>query len=54
MEKMGQRMPAMAGGVFIIEVSKHVHNRRGTRVRKEVAKPLGVLEGLAKPVAKPV
>ncbi|WP_050928281.1 class I SAM-dependent methyltransferase [Aestuariivita boseongensis] len=55
MEKMGQRMPAvMAGGVFIIEVSKHVHNRRGTRVRKEAAKPLGVLEGLTKPVAKPV
>jgi len=55
MEKMGQRLPAiMAGGVFIIEVSKHVHNRRGTPVRKEVVEPLGVLEGLAKPVAKPV
>ena len=55
MEKMGQRMPAiLAGGVFVIEVSKHVHNQRGTKVQKEAAKPLGVLEGLTKPVAKPV
>ncbi|MFY9212862.1 MAG: methyltransferase domain-containing protein [Aestuariivita sp.] len=54
LEEMGQRMPAiLAGGVFVIEVSKHVQNRRGTPVRKEAAKPLGVLEGLAKPVPKP-
>lgn len=51
MENMGQRMPAvMAGGVFLIEVSKHIHDRRGKRVRKSMAQPAGVLEGLAKPV----
>ena len=55
MEQMGQRMPTvLAGGVFVIEVSKHVHNRRGTPVRKEVSAPLGVLGGLAKPIARPV
>lgn len=55
MERMGQRMPTiLAGGVLVIEVSKRVHNRRGTPVRRQPARTLGVLEGLSKPVAKPV
>ncbi|MCE8008485.1 methyltransferase domain-containing protein [Aestuariivita sp.] len=55
MERMGQRIPTiLAGGVFVIEVSKHVHDRRGTPVGREVSRPMEVLEGLSKPVAKPV
>ena len=55
LERIGQHMPArVAGGVFLVEVSKHVSNRRGTPVRKEEPRSLGVLEGLSKPVAKPV
>lgn len=54
-ERLGQRVPGIiAGGVFMIEVSRHVQHTRGTPVRKETKKSLGVLEGLSKPVAKPV
>ena len=55
LERLGQRMPTfLAGGVFIIEVSKQVHPKRGTPIRKDTAKALGVLEGLSKPAPKPI
>jgi len=55
MERVGRRIPTiLAGGVFVIEVSKRVNNRKGTPVRRDPVRALGVLEGLSDPVAKPV
>jgi len=55
MERMGRHLPRfLAGGVFIIEVSKRVMNPKGKAVRTEVKSQLGALEGLSRPAAKPV
>lgn len=55
MERVGRRIPTiLAGGVFVIEVSKRVNNRKGKPVRRDPVRALGVLEGLSEPVAKPV
>lgn len=49
-EKLGQRLStSLAGGVFMVEVSKQVHAPRGTSVRELVREPLKVLDGVAKP-----
>ena len=54
-ERVGYHIPtAVASGVLMVEVTKQVHapNQRG--LGEAVRKPLGVLEGIAKPVGKPV
>lgn len=49
-EKMGTRLPTvLAGGVFIVEVSKRVQPPRGSAVKDLAKRPIGALDGLAKP-----
>lgn len=55
LERIGRAVPfGIAAGVVMVEVIKQVHapTRRG--LGDAVRKPLGVLEGIAKPVGKPV
>ncbi|MFC3616212.1 methyltransferase domain-containing protein [Lutimaribacter marinistellae] len=55
MERTGARLPRiMAGGVFLVEVSKRVHPPRGSAVRDGAPRALEAFEGMRKPVAKPV
>jgi SAM-dependent methyltransferase len=50
-EKMGTRLPTvLAGGVFIVEVSKRVQPPRGSSVKDLARRPIGALDGLTKPV----
>ncbi len=54
-ERLGRSIPAViAGGVFMVEVSKRVHPPRGTVERRAVRAPLNILDGMADPVPKPV
>ena len=55
LERFGAAMPfGIAAGVIMLEVTKQIHapTRRG--LGHAVRKPLGVLEGIAKPAGKPV
>ncbi|MGR3760040.1 methyltransferase domain-containing protein [Roseobacteraceae bacterium NS-SX3] len=53
-ERMGRRLPAMlAGGVFLVEVSKQTHPRRGEMTRLKPPR-IRVLEGLSNPLPEPV
>ncbi|WP_417672944.1 class I SAM-dependent methyltransferase [Pseudodonghicola sp.] len=50
-ETVGTRLPTvLAGGVFIIEVSKRVQPPRGSSVKDLARRPIGALDGLTKPV----
>jgi len=50
-EKVGTRLPTvLAGGVFIVEVSKRVQPPRGSSVKDLARRPIGALDGLTKPV----
>lgn len=49
-ERTGTRLPTiMAGGVFIVEVSKRVHPPSGSAVKDARPKPIRALDGLLKP-----
>jgi len=53
LERVGHYIPVIAaGGVLIIEVSKHANPTR-PGLTEAVRKPLKVLEGMAKPAPKP-
>lgn len=55
LERIGARLPAMlAGGVFMVEVSKQTHQQRGLMTRAKKSNPIRVLEGLSNPIAEPV
>jgi SAM-dependent methyltransferase len=50
-ERIGQHMPTMlAGGAFMVEVTKLVYPPKGKVEQKRKRAPLGVLEPRAKPV----
>lgn len=50
-ERSGRRLPfVMAGGVLIVEATKRVHAPAGG-LKEAVRRPMGVLDGLSKPVA---
>jgi len=50
-EKIGRRMPAMiAGGVFMVEVSKRVYPPKGKTIARAERRPIGVLDGMREPV----
>ncbi|WP_293576140.1 methyltransferase domain-containing protein [Phaeobacter sp.] len=54
LERVGERLPAMiGGGVFLVEVSKQVHPRRGEMMRLRTPSPIRVLEGLSNPMPEP-
>ncbi|MFS4580604.1 class I SAM-dependent methyltransferase [Phaeobacter sp. C3_T13_0] len=53
-ERMGDRLPAMlGGGVFLVEVSKQAHTRRGEMTRLRAPSRIRVLEGLSNPMPEP-
>lgn len=53
-ERFGHRVSSvLAGGVLMLEVSKHVHAPQRPGLAAAVRKPLRVLEGLPKPAAEP-
>ncbi|EBA15791.1 hypothetical protein RSK20926_14209 [Roseobacter sp. SK209-2-6] len=53
-ERFGRRIPAMlAGGVFMVEVSKQTHSQKGHMTRIRPANPIRVLEGLSNPMPEP-
>lgn len=53
-ERLGHRVSSvLAGGVLMLEVSKHVHAPQRPGLAAAVRKPLRVLEGLPKPAAEP-
>ena len=50
-EKMGGHLPAMlAGGVFLVEVSKQIHQPRGLATKVKARSRIRVLEGLSNPM----
>ncbi|GAB4383840.1 class I SAM-dependent methyltransferase [Albidovulum sp.] len=54
-ERLGRRASALiAGGVLMLEVSKHLHAPQRPGLAAAVRRPLRVLEGLPKPSAEPV
>ena len=54
LEKVGRNTPgSVAGGVIMVEVSKRVHAPTRPGLPEAVRKPLQILEGIAKPDAKP-
>ncbi|WP_425043394.1 class I SAM-dependent methyltransferase [Primorskyibacter sp. S87] len=54
MERAGTRLPAiLAGGVFMVEVSKRVHPQNGQKSREAPPKRIRVLEGLSNPRPEP-
>jgi hypothetical protein len=53
LEKVGQNLPFLAGGVLIIEASKRVQPLTGSKVETKIIKGLGVLDGFGKPKQKP-
>jgi len=53
-EKAGRHLPAMlAGGVFLVEVSKQVHQPRGLATKVKDRSRIRVLEGLSNPMPEP-
>ena len=55
LEKMGRKLPAMlAGGVFMVEVSKQTYPQRGQMIRTKAPSRIRVLEGLSNPMPEPV
>lgn len=53
-ERFGHRVSSvLAGGVLMLEVSKHVHAPQRPGLAAAVRKPLRVLEALPKPTAEP-
>lgn len=54
-ERMGKSISTrVAGGVLLLEVSKHVQAPQRPGLAAAVRRPLGVLEGMATPAGKPV
>ncbi|MGH1331216.1 MAG: methyltransferase domain-containing protein [Paracoccaceae bacterium] len=53
-ERIGRKLPVMAGGVLIVEASKQVYAHTGTGSPEAIRKPRRVLGGVAVPEAKPV
>lgn len=54
-EKLGARVPwGIAAGALMLEVTKQVQAPVRPGLKEAVKKPLGVLEGIAKPAAEPV
>ena len=54
-EQVGRYMPAMmAGGAFMVEVTKLVYPPKGKVQRTPARRAIGVLEGMTEPSAKPV
>ena len=53
LEKVGQNLPFLAGGVLIVEASKRVQPLTGSKVETKRRKGLGVLDGFGKPKQKP-
>ena len=54
LEKMGQKLPFLVGGLIMLEVSKLPDISKGSPVLDHKKKSLGVLEGLSKGQPKPV
>lgn len=53
-EKMGRSLPTvLAGGVFLVEVSKRVNRQSGLMSRDKPPSRIRVLEGLSNPIPKP-
>ncbi|MEX0318689.1 MAG: methyltransferase domain-containing protein [Ruegeria sp.] len=49
-ERTGTRLPTiLAGGVFMVEVSKRVHPPRGNAIKDTARRPLKALDGMLKP-----
>lgn len=54
LERTGTRIPTiMAGGVFIVEVTKRLYPPSGTPVRDKARSGIRILEGLSNPRPKP-
>ncbi|GAB5437419.1 methyltransferase domain-containing protein [Falsiruegeria mediterranea] len=54
LERTGTRIPTiMAGGVFLVEVSKRLHPPRGAGIKDKVPSRIRILEGLSNPLPKP-
>ena len=54
-EKAGRQLPTvLAGGVFLIEVSKRVTPPGGAAVKDKAGAGIRILEGLSNPIPKPV
>ena len=53
LEKVGQSLPFLAGGVLIVEASKRVQPLTGSREEKKKRKRLGVLDGFGEAKPKP-
>jgi SAM-dependent methyltransferase len=54
-EKAGRQLPTvLAGGVFLIEVSKRVTPPGGAAVKDKARAGIRILEGLSNPIPKPV
>ncbi len=55
LERTGRRIPRIyAGGVLIVEVTKRVHAPTRPGLTEAVRRPLEVLDGIARPGARPV
>ncbi|MBE1283096.1 MAG: methyltransferase domain-containing protein [Rhodobacteraceae bacterium] len=53
-EKTGRKLPTvLAGGVFLVEVSKRVSPPGGAAVKDKSAAGIRILEGLSNPIPKP-
>jgi len=54
LERIGRQLPTMlAGGVFMVEVSKQTHPQNGHMTRIRRSNPIRVLEGLSNPMPEP-
>jgi SAM-dependent methyltransferase len=54
-EKLGRSIPsAIAGGVFLVEVSKRVYPPKGKIKLSHRRRAIGAFEGIVEPVAKPI
>lgn len=54
LERTGRNLPAvMAGGVFLVEVSKQIHSQKGHMIKKKKPARIRVLEGLSNPMPEP-
>lgn len=53
-EKLGRKVSnTLAGGVLMVEATKHLHSPRPSGLKEAVRRPLEALEGLPKPVPSP-
>ena len=43
----------LAGGVFLVEVSKQIHQQRGLMTKVKARSRIRVLEGLSNPMPEP-